>query len=400
MVVAGCRNGEPARLPIAETVIVSTCNRLEVYAAAKDAVRARADIESALCAASGGRFEQIRPALYSLEGCRAARHLMRVTAGLDSMVLGETQILGQVGNALGEASEQKTAGALLSRLFTSAIHTARLAHAQTAIGRFPTSVSHAAVKLLADRFRDIAKLNILLVGAGTIATITARVLEKHGAASLAFISRTQASAAAAAEQFAGTAYRWDELRLALAWADVVIVATGAAHPVIFAQSIEPRASLQRPLLILDLAVPPNVDAAVAELEGVQLLGIDDLDSTVVENLEKRRAAIPDVERLIDRELDQFMSWWTSRRVAPLITDLHRKLEHVANQELELALGGADRLDPEQRQVITRLVHRVTKKLLHEPTVRLKSLHAESSQFHNAVRHLFGLGERDSATGGT
>jgi glutamyl-tRNA reductase len=324
---------------------------------------------------------------------------MRVAAGLDSMVLGESQILGQVSHALGEASEQKTAGPLLSRLFTSAIHGARLAHAQTAIGRFPTSVSHAAVKLLADRFRDLAKLNILLVGAGTIATITARVLEKHGAASLAFISRTQASAAAAAEQFGGTAYPWDDLRPALAQADVVIVATGAAHPVIFPYSLEPRASMQRPLLILDLAVPPNVDGAVAQLDGVQLLGIDDLDSTVVENLEKRRAAIPDVERLIDRELDRFMSWWTSRRVAPLITDLRRKLEYVANQELELALGSEDRLDPEQRQVITRLVHRVTKKLLHEPTVRLKSPHAESSQFHNAVRHLFGLGEQDTAAGG-
>jgi glutamyl-tRNA reductase len=395
MVVGGC---EPARPPIAESVIVSTCNRLEVYAAAKDPVRARADIECALCAASGGRFEQIRPALYSFEGCRAARHLMRVTAGLDSMVLGETQILGQVGNALGEASEQKTAGALLSRLFTGAIHAARLAHAQTAIGRFPTSVSHAAVKLLADRFHDLAKRNILIVGAGTIATVTARVLEKHGASSLAFINRTEAGAAAAAEQFTGAAYRWDELPLALAWADIVIVATGAPHPVIFDQSIEPRVS-QRPLFILDLAVPPNVDAAAAELDGVQVLGIDDLDSTVVENLEKRRAAIPDVERLIDRELERFMNWWTARQVAPLITDLRRKLEHVANQELELALGGVDRLDPEQRQVVTRLVYRVTNKLLHEPTIRLKSLHGESSLFHSAVRRLFGLGEQDAATGG-
>jgi glutamyl-tRNA reductase len=349
--------------------------------------------------ASGGRFETIRPALYSLDGPGAARHLMRVAAGLDSMALGETQILGQVSDALSEASEQKTAGALLCRLFSSAIHAARLAHAQTAIGRYPTSVSHVAVKLLADRFDDIAKLKILLVGAGTIATITARVLQKHATASVAFINRGHAAAAAAARQVAGVVYHWDELPLAVSWAEVVIVATGADQPVIGAQHVRPRSSMQVPLLILDLAVPPNVDRAVAELNGVQLLGIDDLDSTLVEHRDKRRAAIPDVEKLIDRELEQFMNWWTSRQVAPLITDLRRKVEHVANQELALALGRADRLDPEQRQVVTRLVHCVTKKLLHEPTVRLKSLHADSSKYHNAVRHLFGLGEKDAATGG-
>jgi glutamyl-tRNA reductase len=399
MLTACCRTNEPEWRSISETVIVSTCNRFEVYAATQDPARARVAIDGAFCAAAGGDSERLRSSLYSLEGPDTARHLMRVAAGLDSMVLGETQILGQVSHALRVSAEAKTAGAVLSRLFSSAVHAARIAHAKTAIGRFPTSISHAAVALLCKRFNNIADAKILLVGAGTIATITARVLQKRGAGSLAFINRTKAAAAVAAEQFETAAYDWNHLGLALRWADVAIVATAADHPVICAADVRSERSAQRPLLILDLAVPPNVEAAVAEMNGIQLLGVDDLDPTAVENLDRRRAAVPEVERLIDAELQQFMSWWASRRVAPLITDLHRKLEHVANKELALALADTQRLDAQQRQVVTRLVHRVTKKLLHEPTVRLKSLHAGAENYHNAVRDLFALSQHDAAAGG-
>jgi glutamyl-tRNA reductase len=399
MVVAACRDGHAAHRAITEAVIVSTCNRLEVYAAAEDLARASAVIEGALCAASGGHSERIRSMLYSLQGCDAARHLMRVAAGLDSMVLGETQILGQVSQSVKEALESKTAGALLSRLFNTAIHAGRLAHAQTAIGRFPTSISHVAVSLLRKRLPQISNARILLVGAGTIATVTARVLQKNGATTLAFINRTHAAASVAAAQSGAAVYPWDHLREALEWADVAIVATGADHPVICAADVSREVFRPRQLLMLDLAVPPNVDAAVADLNGVQLIGIDNLDSNAVENVEKRRAAIPEVEMLIAVELNQFMTWWAGRRAAPLITDLRRKLNHVANEELTLALADADRLDAEQRQVVTRLVHRVTNKLLHEPTVRLKSLHACADHYHNAVRDLFALGHGDSAAGG-
>lgn len=397
--LADCRSQSEPALSIPESVVLSTCNRLEVYAAAQDPVRVRADIEGALAAAAGGGFEQIRPAVYFLEDRDAARHLMRVAAGLDSMVLGETQILGQVSRAIHEAVEAKTVGPLLSRLFASAIHAARQAHRGTAISRFPTSISHAAVNLLRRQSVEIDGCRILLAGAGTMATLSARVLQKHGAPSLAFINRSVVSAAAAARSYGASVYAWDDLPAALAWADVAIVATGGNQPVIHRADVAVRAASGRPFWIIDLAVPPNVAPEVGGLQGVRLVGIDQLDSQVDENLGRRRAAVPNVEQLIDQELARFMNWCASRQIAPLITGLRRKLELVADRELQLAFNSATGLDREQRDVLTQLVRRVTNKLLHEPTVRLKSPNAASRNYHHAVRDLFGLGEADRAAGG-
>jgi glutamyl-tRNA reductase len=378
-----------------ETVVLSTCNRFEIYAAASNSVRARAEIECALCAAAADRVEQIKPALYCFEGREAARHLMRVAAGLDSMVLGETQILGQVSQAVTAAEASKMAGPVLSRLFGAAVHAARLAHRQTAISRIPTSVSHAAVQLLKSHAGDLANRRILLIGAGTMAQLAARTLRKHGVHSLAFINRTESNAHAAAAPLGSLVFRWDELSSALAWADAVVAASRTDEPVLHEPDLARRSNAARPLWIVDLGVPQNVEPAISHLEGVTLFGIDELDSSLDENLERRRAAAPEVERLLDSKVDQFMNWWASRSVTPLISDLRRKVEHVAQAELQLAFSSCARLDDEQRQVVARLVYRVMNKLLHEPTLRLKKPHASARMYQDAIRDLFALGSGEA-----
>jgi len=389
--VRGQLAGKHIALNVAETVLLSTCNRFEVYAASSDAARARAEIEGALCSAAPRSFERIRPALYSFEGREAARHLMHVAAGLDSMVLGETQILGQVSQALAGADASKSVGPVLSQLLGVAIHAARLAHRHTGMNRIPTSVGHAAACLLKSHAGDLAKRNILLVGAGPISRLTGRSLRKWGAHSLAFINRTESHARTAAAPLGGAVFRWEELSRALSWADAVVTATGGNELVLRTPDLQRRAVAERPLCIVDLGVPRNVEPDVSGLEGVVVFSIDELD----QSLARRRAAVPEIERLLAGKVEQFMNWWASRSVTPLIADLRRKVEHVARTELQLALSSGLPLNPEQRQVVARLVYRVTNKLLHEPTLRLKETHASARIYQDAIRDLFALGEEEA-----
>jgi glutamyl-tRNA reductase len=393
--VRGQLAGKRIALNVAETVVLSTCNRFEVYAASSDATRARAEIEGALCSAAPRSFERIRPALYSFEGREAARHLMHVAAGLDSMVLGETQILGQVSQSLAGAEASKSVGPVLSRLFGAAIHAARLAHRYTGMNGIPTSVGHAAACLLKSHAGDLAKRNILLVGAGPLSRLTARSLRKSGAHSLAFINRTESHARAAAAPLGSAVFRWEELSSALSWADAVVAATGANEPVLRKSDLQRRAVAERPLCIVDLGVPRNVEPGLSGLKGVLVFGIDELDSSLDQNLARRRAAVPEIERLLAGKVDEFMKWWASRSVTPLIADLRRKVEHVARTELQLALSSGVPLDADQRQVVARLVYRVTNKLLHEPTLRLKEKHASAHIYQDAIRDLFALGEGEA-----
>jgi glutamyl-tRNA reductase len=284
---------------------------------------------------------------------------MHVAAGLDSMVLGETQILGQVSQSLAGAEASKSAGPVLSRLFGAAIHAARLAHRHTGMNGIPTSVGHAAACLLKSHAGDLEKCNILLVGAGPLSRLTARSLRNSGAHSLAFINRTESHARAAAAPLGSAVFRWEELSSALSWADAVVAATGANEPVLRQPDLERRAVAERPLCIVDLGVPGNVEPGLSGLEGVSVFGIDELDSSLDQNLARRRAAVPEIERLLAGKVDQFMKWWASRSVTPLIVDLRRKVEHVARTELQLALSSGVPLDAEQRQVVAQLVYRVT-----------------------------------------
>jgi len=398
LLVSSLRSAGDAPSAIRESVVVSTCNRPEIYAAAENTAAARAEIERALRATLQESFAQIRPSLYTMENDDAVRHLMRVAAGLDSIVLGETQILGQVSAAYREATSTGTAGWLLSRLFASAIHAGKRAHTETDISRFPTSMSHTVMTVLKSRLRGLDGRKVLLIGAGKMVKLAAQILRRYGNVELAFLNRTEERAEVLAGAFQGQVFAWDDLPAALAWADAVVAATGALDPVVRVQDLSLRLSspAHAPLVIVDMAVPRNVEPEVSVLPGIQLVGIDELDSSLDENVDKRKAAVPQLESIIETEVEVFISWHHSRQISPVIAGLRRKVEQVAGSELEMALRGMENLDPGHRKAIQRLVYRVTNKLLHEPTVRLKSAGAATQDYGQVVRHLFALGETDVA----
>jgi glutamyl-tRNA reductase len=386
---------------IQESVIVCTCNRLEIYAATGDPASAKAELEQTLSDIFEEWFESICESLYFKHGEDAVRHLMRVAAGLDSLVLGETQILGQVSAAYRQAAEAGTAGRVLSRVFTSGIHAARRAQTETDIGRFPTSTSHIATTVLRNRLRGLDGRKILLIGAGKMVRLAAQILRRQGNVELALINRTAERASALAAEQGGRVFAWDSLPGALAWADAAVVMTGAVAPVVTVADLSLRTNApdRGPLVIVDASVPRNVEPEVALLPGIQLVGIDELDATLDENLERRRETAPQVEALIESEMATFLSWHEGRHVVPVIADLRKRVEEVAVSELEMAMKSMDYLTADHRKAIERVVYRVTNKLLHEPTVRLKSAGAAARDYGEVVRHLFGLGEDSVAAKG-
>jgi glutamyl-tRNA reductase len=378
---------------IAEAVILSTCNRLELYAAA-DGAGVWARIETFLARFQNVPPETLRPHLYFLEGEAAVEHLMRVAAGLDSMVLGEPQILGQVATAYSEAQEARASGTLLSHLFNQAIHAGKRARAETDISRYTTSVSHMAVSLIREHIGNLNTCRLLVIGVGEMAESAAQTLIHEGARDVTFINRTYSRAEALAAQYGGRALSWYSLNDALAWADVVISATGAPHTVIYAADIE-RVLPQRegrPLLLVDIAVPRDVEVGVETLPGITRRDIDALQSAVDSNLAQRQAAVPQVERIIAQERAAFTDWLYSRQVVHVIANLQQWARALADAEVAQAINRLPQADAHTEQVMQKMAHRLVNKLLHQPTIRLKGHAAEGNGwgYAHAVRDLFAL----------
>ncbi len=380
--------------PPAEGVILSTCNRLEIYTLSDE--DGQPIIDDFLTRMYGIDPADLRPHLYTKFDQEAINHLMRVTAGLESMILGEPQILGQVTEAHSKARSTGAAGPILSRLFTQAVHAGKRAHTETDISRYTTSVSHAAALLAQDKLGDLAGAKVLIIGAGEIAEQAAQALHARGTESITCISRTYSHAEALAGQVGGRAFNWVHLPEGLTEADVVISATGAPHSVIHVSNVvhvlPERAG--RPLLLIDIAVPRDVDEEVGELPGVELHDIDDLQAVVDDNLAQRQAAIPQVEAIIQEEVIAFEDWLHSREVVPTIVDLRQKAEDIAQVEVKRILRRLDGLSDDEQAAINQLASRIVNKLLHEPTTRLKAQAANGNRlvYSHTVRDLFGLDE--------
>jgi len=385
---------------IHESIILSTCNRLEIYAMTGDVVGGFAAIEGFLADLHGLSVAQLHPHLYLLQDYAAGEHLMRVASGLVSMILGEPQILGQVAQAHARARGAGTAGLVLSQLFVRAVHTGKRARSETAISRYTTSVSHAAARLARDTFGDLDQARVLIVGAGEMAELAAAAMVHMGARRITCINRTYARAERLASQFDGRALNWGYLADALAEADVIVTATGAPHTVIYRDDVAqvlPRRN-GKPLVIVDVAVPRDVEPEVGDLPGVLRFDIDHLQSAVDANLAQREAAVPQVEAIVRQETEDFFCWLRSRQVVPVIVELRRKAETVAQSELDLMLRRLDNLDPRTEQMMSLLVHRIVGKLLHEPTVRLKTEAANGNGvvYADALRELFALDDQGQA----
>ena len=378
----------------AERVILSTCNRFELYMAFDDPTHARTALLWLVAHVHGPALPNLEACLYEYQDREAARHLFRVACGLDSMILGEPQILGQVTAAYEVAREEQATGPFLSRLFQEAIRVGKRARAETEIGRAHASVGSAAVHQLQLLYPDLCDRRVLVVGAGTMARIVARYLHDLGVVQLAVINRTFHRARALAEEVGGTAHPWEALVERLAWADVIVVSTGAPsyliHPAEVAQALARRA--HRSLTIVDIGVPRNVHPDVGRMAGVTLMDIDALQSVVEEGLAVRRNAIPQVEALIEQAVEQFDRWRRSRVVAPTIAALYDHAEAIRRRELARTLKYLPSIREEERQHLEIMTRNLVDKLLQPPTRRLQVLATQGDWrlYDTVIRQLFEL----------
>ncbi|HTL44113.1 MAG TPA: glutamyl-tRNA reductase [Vicinamibacterales bacterium] len=382
-----------------EAVVLSTCNRAEIYAVADDD-RAGEAVGRFIGDYHRVPWDRLAPHVFQHRGAEAADHLFRVAAGLDSLVVGEPQILGQVKDAFATANGLKQTGAVTHRLFNTAFTVGKRVRTETGLGEGAVSVSYAAIALAKKIFGDLTGLEVLILGAGEMAKLTGVHLRAQRVKGLTIASRTASSADALARQVNGRAVAWSQLPDALADADIVIGATGAPEPVLTRARVEetmrPRRS--RPLFVIDIAVPRDVESAVGDLDQVFLYNIDDLRTIVKENLARRSAELDRAERIVTEEVARFATWMQSREILPTVVALRQRFEAIRRAELlrlEPKLAG---LPPEARARIDEITHLIVEKLLLSPTEQLKSVTDEALMvsYSDAVNRLFGLASDDSA----
>jgi glutamyl-tRNA reductase len=374
--------------PDGETVCLSTCNRTELYLAAEDEEDAERRAAAVLQRLSSLPESELVPVLYRLHDHAAALHLFRVAAGLDSLVPGEGEILGQVRRA----GELGVPGPLLDRLFRDAVHAGRKVRSQTGISESPASISAAAAALAQQVFGDLTGRNILVVGAGKVSEQAARNLVSRGAAISAVANRSVERAEELAGRFGARAVSLARARDELSESDVVVSSTSAGGFVLDREAVQATLSARRgrPLFLIDLAVPRDLDPGIHELPGCYLYDIDDLQAVVAESLAGRRTEAARAEEIVAAEAERFRAWQASLDVVPAIASLRARAEEIRARELARArLGG---LSEQDRRAVESLTAQIVSKLLHLPTVRMKeaAAGADGGVYADVVRDLFGL----------
>ena len=371
---------------VEEAMVISTCNRVEVYVLADQAEPARRFFLDRAADADGH--------LYEHHGSHAVRHLFRVAASLDSMVLGEQQILGQVKEAYGLASAAQVAGSFVSRLCNRAFATAKRVRTETDIGRGASSVSQVAVELVAKIFDDLKGRSILLVGAGKMGALSAKALASLGADKVLVTNRSRERAVALAQQTGGHPRDWSELAELLVEADVVIVSTGAPSYVITAEGVHAtmKARRQRSLCLIDLAVPRNVDPRCADLSNVYAYDMDDLQRVVHATKSARADSALRAEAIVEAEVMAFSAEREARAALPVLAALRRRAEEIAVAEAERTLAQVgSKLDEKGRRSVEAMARAIVNKLLHGPTTRLKEAASSGdSALPGAAAELFGI----------
>ena len=400
--VEGALRALAARDAAREAVVLSTCNRAELYAACDERDAGRQDLVRFLAEYHGVGVDLVAPHLYELADLDAARHLFRVAAGLDSLGVGEPQILGQVKAAHSAAAAAETSGPLLNRLFHASFGAGKRVRSETGLGSGAVSISFAAVSLARKIFGDLTDRSVVVVGAGEMGKLTARHMKAQGAHHVTIVSRSMAHAARTAEAIGGaSAAPWDDLDAALGGGDIVITATGAAAPILTKARIEAtmRSRRNRPLFIIDIAVPRDVEAAAGEIEQVFLYNIDDLQATVRENLARRAGEVAHAESIVGEEVEKFALWVRSRGAVPTIVALRQHFESVRHAELERLLKLSS-LPAEARERVDDITRLIVEKLLLTPTEQLKSVGDQEivGAYHEALTHLFGLGAHPRPAG--
>jgi glutamyl-tRNA reductase len=385
-----------AREHLAEVVLLSTCNRTEVYARTTRFHDGIDDVRHFLAECSGLDPDALAEQLYTYHDDAAVAHLFGVAAGLDSMIIGEGEILGQVREAWQAAEGEGTVGPLLSRTFRQAIEVGKRARTETGISRHAVSISSAAVTLAGERLGSLEGRRVLLLGAGDVGEGMAMALAGAGVGEIIVANRSRARGAELARRVGGRAIPLDEIGDMLVTCDVLLSSTGAPGTLLERGDMEEvmRRRDGRAILVVDVAVPRDVDPGVGQVFGVTLLDIDDLKALGEASMQARRAEVGNVRDIITDELERFRVERSAREVAPLIAALHALGEEVRVAEIERHASKLTELSPEQRAAVEQITHGVVKKLLHEPTVRLKdaATSARGELYADALGALFALDE--------
>ncbi len=396
--------GEPLRqmlgLPsIAEGLIVSTCNRVELYAVSKHPEAAVIELKEFIA-----NYHHLRPAsledhLYSYEGEEATHHVLRVAASLDSMVIGEPQILGQIKTAYGYASEFQTAGTILNRFLHKAFSVAKRVRTETAIASNAVSVSFAAVELARKIFDSLEGKTVMLIGAGEMCELAAKHFVNNGISKVLVTNRTFSRAEKLAEEFSGQALPFEEFQDHLHRVDIVLSSTGAPDYVLTAKVLKAvsKARRYKPMFLIDIAVPRDIEPKANRIDNIYLYDVDDLQGVVEANLKERQKEAAKAELIISDEVGQFRAWLSSLEVKPTIVALRKQLENIRRQELEKTFAGSLGFGEKERKAIDAMTSAIVNKILHHPTnvLKMAGSNQDGSQYVDAVRILFDLPDPDA-----
>ena len=384
---------------IGEAVALSTCNRTELYLLVRDPVEAESAVIALLARRAGIRPTELLDGVYSLRNCDAARHLYRVASGLESMIVGEAEVQGQVKRAYEAALAARTTGPMTNKLFRAALATGKRVRTETAISVGRASVASVAVDAARDALGDLAARHVLIIGAGETAELTAQALHDHGVSTMFVANRRRDRAIALAKRFGGASGSFDALPAELARADIVISSTSSPHTLLGAEelAVVVRERQGRPLLLVDLAVPRDIDHDCGELPGVTVIDIDGLQAQVARHISVRKVEARRAEGIVEEEIQAFAGWLGTLEVLPTVSALRARGDQVVDQLLAENESRWESLSERDRKRVEVLARAVANRLLHEPTLHVKNLDAGHRHARlQILRELFGLDEADAA----
>jgi glutamyl-tRNA reductase len=386
---------------VKENMIVSTCNRVEVYAATRETEKAILDLKEFLSRYHGIPLKEFETRLYVHAGEEAVRHIFRVASSLDSMVLGEPQILGQIKDAYDLSQQVKTSGLVLHRLLHRAFHVAKRVRTETKIVIGAISISSVAVELAEKIFGSLQKKTVLLIGAGEMVELAARHLVSVGVDKILVTNRTHERAVSLAQEFRGEAIPFEDMAQGLRRADIVISATNSPQALIRYDQITKviKDRRQKPIFFIDIADPRDIETKVGDIENVYLYNIDDLQKVANENMKDREIEAHKAEAIVQNEVLKFVNWYRSLDVTPTIVALRKKFEEIRKKELEKTLSLHPNLSDKEKKSLEALTSAIINKILHTPIALLKQTDEEAMAdlYLDALHALFGLPEKSLET---
>jgi len=383
-----------SRESVLESLVLSTCNRTELYVVTNDYEKCINEINDSLLNYHNLEEKIINNHFYSYTNEQAVKHLLRVTSSLDSMVVGEPQILGQVKNSYNLSFKNDSTGIILNRLFQYAFFVAKKVRSKTSIGSLSVSISYLAVELSKRIFEDLSDRTILLVGTGEMAELAAKNLINSGIKNLLIASRTYENAAVLSKELNGTAIKLEEIYYRLKDVDIVITATGSNNYIFKSEHVNQALKLRKnePMFFIDIAVPRDVDPKVNDIPSVYLYDIDDMQGVLDNNISSRKESAREAESIVDNHGDKFINWLEGLKVLPTIVKLRERMESIKRSELERIFGKLDTLDDTQKESISNFVDRLIGKMLHEPITNLKRESSSSlgAIYSDTIQKLYNL----------